>query len=74
MPMPDSNSTSNCRRAVRATVGLGAVASVAGCDDAPAAPPVVVVNTPPADGRQLVLLTIALGVAFLLLIAAVACA
>ncbi|MDQ2709934.1 MAG: hypothetical protein M3Z25_20935, partial [Actinomycetota bacterium] len=61
--------------AIRHVVLLGGVAGVtvflAGCDDTPsAAPTTVVVNTPPADGGQMVLLTVMVGAAFLAVIAA----
>jgi heme/copper-type cytochrome/quinol oxidase subunit 2 len=54
-------------------VAAGAVLALAGCQDTPApaaAPTTVVVNTPPADGGQMVLLTVMVGAAFLALIAA----
>lgn len=57
-----------------ARVWTGAVCSVlvlTGCDDAPAPPTTVVVNTPPADGGQMVLLTVMVGAAFLALLTAV---
>ena len=47
-----------------------AVPLVAGCDDGSAPPTTVVVNTPPADGGELVLLTVMVGAAFLALVAA----
>ena len=57
-----------------AVAGLvaGSALALAGCQDtpAPAAPTTVVVNTPPADGGQMVLLTVMVGAAFLALIAA----
>lgn len=58
-------------RALRVGVGVtGSVVLLAGCDDAPAQPTTVVVNTPPADGGQIVLLTVMIGAVFLALIAA----
>ncbi len=57
-----------------AVAGLvaGSALALAGCQEtpAPAAPTTVVVNTPPADGGQMVLLTVMVGAAFLALIAA----
>ncbi len=44
--------------------------ALAGCDDAPAPPTTVVVNTPPTDGGLSVLLTVMIGVAFLAVVAA----
>jgi hypothetical protein len=58
-------------RAVVVSAGVAvSVMFLAGCDDTPAQPTTVVVNTPPADGGQIVLLTVMVGVAFLALIAA----
>jgi cbb3-type cytochrome oxidase subunit 3 len=58
-------------RAVLASAGVaGSAVFLAGCDDTPAQPTTVVVNTPPADGGQMVLLTVMVGAAFLAVISA----
>ena len=52
-------------------VVAGAVMVAAGCaGPAPVAPPTVIVNAPPADSGLAVLLTVALGAAFLAAVAA----
>jgi hypothetical protein len=53
-----------------AVAGLAGIPLVAGCDDGSGPPTTIVVNTPPADGGQLVLLTVMVGVALLALVAA----
>jgi heme/copper-type cytochrome/quinol oxidase subunit 2 len=55
--------------------GLVAVLGVAlaGCNEAPPAPPTVIVNTPAADGGPVVLLTVMVVVAFVLVGVAVVC-
>jgi hypothetical protein len=58
-------------RTVRIAAGMAcSVLFLAGCDDTPVQPTTVVVNTPPADRGQMVLLTVMVGAAFLALIAA----
>ena len=56
-------------------VGLVAVLAVglAGCNEAPPAPPTVIVNTPAADGGPVVLLTVMIVAAFVLAGVAVVC-
>lgn len=53
------------RRVVRTAAGAFALVFLAGCDDAGQVPTTVVVNTPPADGGQVVLLTLMIVAAFL---------
>ncbi|MGQ0480003.1 MAG: hypothetical protein ACT4O0_03085 [Pseudonocardia sp.] len=52
-------------RAARAAAGVLTAVLLAGCDDTGQAPTTVVVNTPPADGAQMVLLTLMIVAAFL---------